>query len=621
MCGIAGIFGTERIPNSKDAVKLMLQRMNHRGPDAHGISAGQNVTLGHKRLSIIDISDASNQPFTSTDGRYTLVFNGEIYNYQNIRSTIPDYTFVTNSDTEVFIAAYAKWGTASFQLFNGMFSAALWDSKESKLVLVRDRLGIKPLYYFQNDYSLVFASEVRALLASGLVPRKLNESVLPEYLQYQCVHAPNTIIEGVKMLEPGRYIEVSDNTFEQKVYWMPWQNAHSEEDPLRIQKVVRDRFTAAVEKRLIADVPVGAFLSGGIDSSLITAVIADRLDKKVDTFNVSFDENEWSEAKYARLISKQYKTNHHEIMLKPSDFLESLPDALKDQDHPSGDGPNSWIVSKETKSQGITVALSGLGGDEVFAGYDVFRQIPDISEKAWLLSFPKFLRNWVGMLGEWKNPGIRSAKKREILTLGYFDLENLYPVFRKVLLDDQIKKIINNGSGGNRVASIVRELNRFSEFESLPVLSRIGIAEMYTYMQNVLLRDTDQMSMAHSLEVRVPFLDHELVEYLTYVPDQVKYPHTPKQLLTESFKDLLPPEVINRPKMGFVFPWENWMRNELSDFCIQNLSHLKNLSIFVGDEVDLLWKRFVKQDPSLSWSRIWPLVVLGHWLKENEIES
>lgn len=623
MCGIVGILGLEGIFNPEQCLDRMMAKMNHRGPDADGKFVCGSVVLGHKRLAIIDLQEASNQPFRSSDGRYVLVFNGEIYNYKDIKAQLVDYVFKTNSDTEVLLAAMMKWGPSALQLLNGMFAFALWDNVEEKLLLVRDRLGIKPLYYAQGNQQFIFGSEIRSLLASDLVPRKLNHAALREYLQYQTVHAPNTMVSQVNMLMPGTYIEVSDNTVKHIDYWKPWQNKHADADVITVQKNIREKLTRSVEKRLVSDVPFGAFLSGGIDSSLIVGIMAERLGNKVDTFNVSFDESEFSEAKYARQIAEKFKTHHHEIRLTPSAFLEALPDALAAIDHPSGDGPNSWIVSRETKKQGITMALSGLGGDELFAGYDVFRQIPAVSEKGWILSFPMALRKMAGMALEKYKPGMHSMKQAEILRSDYFDLENLYPVFRKVLMEGQIDALLTATSARkpNAVKAMIHELERYDDFERLPKLSRIGIAEMSSYMQNVLLRDTDQMSMAHALEVRVPFLDHELVEYATYIGDNLKYPTSPKRLLVESFAELLPSSIVNRPKMGFVLPWDHWMKNELHDFCTERLSYLSEIGVLEKSGVNGLWQQFLASDPKVSWSRIWPLVVLSDWIKTNHIEA
>lgn len=601
-------------------MRAMTQAMEHRGPDAEGVYSGKNIVLGHRRLSIIDLNQASNQPFTSLDGRYTLVYNGELYNYKSIKAQLTEYDFRTDSDTEVVLFAFVKWGMKALQLFNGMFAFAFWDNEEEKLWIGRDRLGIKPLYYANVDHSLVFASEMRSILASGLVKPKMDESSLVDYLRYQTVHAPKTMIEGVFVLEPGCYLEASDINTKEVEYWKPWQSYHFDSDPLVIQKNIREKLTDAVDRRLVADVPFGAFLSGGIDSSLIVGIISERLNKSIDTFNVSFDESEFSESIYARQVAKKFKTNDHEILLNPQDFLEALPAALKAMDHPSGDGPNTWIVSRETKKQGISMALSGLGGDEVFAGYDVFTRIPYVAERNWILSFPKPLRAFIGNLLKLSKPGFQSAKTKEILMLDYFDLQHLYPIFRKVLLDDDVLKLLNKRTlTTNSVFDRIDSLEQYNEFGVLPTLGRIGLAEMNTYMQNVLLRDTDQMSMAHALEVRVPFLDHELVEYSMHISDSIKYPHSPKKLLVDSFKDLLPTEVVDRPKMGFVLPWEQWLKHELKDFAEERLHNLGNTEYFDAAAINALWAKFLKGDPTVTWSRVWPLITLADWMKNNHI--
>jgi len=502
-----------------------------------------------------------------------------------------------------------------------MFAFALWDSHEEKLWIARDRVGIKPLYYAMHEQSVVFASELRAILETEVVERKLSKKSLIEYLRYQTVHAPNTLIDGIKMLMPGNYMMLGSGEIQIKEYWKPWQKLHFDQDPIKIQKNIREKLVASVERRMIADVPVGAFLSGGIDSSLLVGIMAEKLGKKVDTFNVSFDESAFSEANYAAQVARKFGTNHHEIKLKPSDFLAALPDALDAIDHPSGDGPNTWIVSRETKKMGITVALSGLGGDELFAGYDVFTRIPSIAEQNWMVSFPKPMRALAGRAYHLYKGTMASSKAKEIFTLDYFDLEHLYPVFRTIFQDRQLSKLMFDGRiTKNEVKQMVYELEQYQEFAMLPTLSRIGVVEMSTYMQNVLLRDTDQMSMAHALEVRVPFLDHELIEYVMQVPDVVKYPHTAKKLLVDSFAELLPSEIIDRPKMGFVLPWAEWMKSDLKLFCEERLDLLKQHEAFSAPGINSLWSSFLNDSKMVTWSRVWPLVALSDWMQKNEVK-
>jgi asparagine synthase (glutamine-hydrolysing) len=621
MCGIGGYIGLKTKDSDEHLLTRMGEDLAHRGPDATGQYKSDSVGLVHQRLSIIDLSEAANQPFKSLDGNEVLIFNGEVYNYLEIRAQLESlYDFRTQSDTEVVFAAISVWGTAALQKFNGMFALAFWNETKQELLLARDRVGIKPLYYAEVGEGYVFSSEMRSLLNTGLVERKLNSAGLNEYLMYQTVHEPNTIIKGIKMMPAGSYMTITDSEVLAKEYWQPWQTKHEDEDVTVVKKEIKSRFVQSVERRLVSDVPFGAFLSGGIDSSLVVGVMAGILGHKVSTFNVSFDESEYSESKYARQVANKFETDHHEILLNPGSFLDSLPDALAAIDHPTGDGPNSWIVSRETKRQGITMALSGLGGDELFAGYDVFRQLPTVAEKNWLLSFPKEIRSLVGSGLKTLKPGIRSLKTSELLKLDYFNLEHLYPVFRKSFFPNQVQKFLSSNSLiEDPVQTIVQGLENYHEFESLPVLSRISISEMKSYMQSVLLRDTDQMAMAHALEVRVPFLDHELIEYAIHVNDKLKYPHSPKKLLIDSFDELLPDELVNRKKMGFVLPWEQWMRGSLKSFVDERIEYLKNLPEFNARALERLYSEFLSGKPTVNWSRIWMLVSLSDWLDRHGI--
>jgi asparagine synthase (glutamine-hydrolysing) len=624
MCGICGVYGLEQIDSPEAVIQRMNQKMEHRGPDAGGSFVSENIALGHRRLSIIDLNSYANQPMHSTDGELTLVFNGEIYNYLELKSQIDNYTFITNSDSEVILAAYAKWGIDAIKLFNGMFAFALWDNRKKQLFIVRDRLGIKPLYYSQKDNSIVFASEIRALLSSGLISKKLNHHALVDYLRYQTVHAPSTIIEGVKMLMPGHFLRISDNEVAEVCYWSLIENASNEQHTLEETKqVISDLFRKSIKRRLIADVPFGAFLSGGIDSSLVVAMMAQQSAQPVKTFCVTFDDEQFSEAKYARMVAKLYATDHTEIKLNPTDFLLDLPNALKSMDHPSGDGPNTYIVSRATREAGITMALSGLGGDELFAGYDIFKRSIELQQKKWLLSFPKWVRALGGKALKQRNKGISGEKMAMVLQADYFDLEYTYWISRLMLPDSRINQVLNikNTVPNSVFKSVHEQVGYGTQGFGLPGLSQVSVAEISTYMQNVLLRDTDQMSMAHALEVRVPFLDHQLVEYALGIPDKYKYPESPKQLLVETFKNAIPSEIVNRPKMGFTFPWERWLKQELKAFTADNLSDLSKRSLFNKSGIEQLWAAFEKGDPSVNWSRIWYLVVLENWLKQNGIEA
>lgn len=630
MCGITGIAGTHTDRSQTMAsVKAMTDRISHRGPDAEGIWQDEEVCLGHRRLSIIDLSEAGNQPFLSSDKRYVIVYNGELYNFRELKLELQraqygtgqvPYIFHTNTDTEVILAAYMRWGKDCLRHFNGMFAFAIWDTQEKTLFVVRDRLGVKPLYYSFMNGRFIFASEIRAILSSGCISRKLSREAVAEYMQYQTVHAPNTILEDVKMLMPGYYLEYKEGKLTATQYWNMNQYAKSG-DELTYQQTcegINQLLTESVERRLVADVPFGAFLSGGIDSSAVVGLMSKVSSEPVETFHVSFDEREFSEAHYAKLISERFNTRHHEIRLTPVHFLEQLPEALQAMDHPSGDGPNTYIVSKATKGAGITMALSGLGGDELFAGYDIFKRFYELDKKPWLNAAPRFVRFMVGSVISARRKSVQGDKTAEILSASHINMLNAYPVNRKLFNPKDYTALMGKASDDSKY---IREKLQHIQTDKEHVLSRCSLYEIQTYMQNVLLRDTDQMSMAVALEVREPFLDYKLVEFALGVKDSYKYPHTPKKLLVDALGDLLPQEIIHRPKMGFSLPWKEWLKHELREFCETNLIEFSKRGLVERGVLLELWNRFLAGDPKITWSRLWHIVTLNHWMNINQVEA
>ncbi|MBL0047982.1 MAG: asparagine synthase (glutamine-hydrolyzing) [Bacteroidetes bacterium] len=629
MCGINIVVGIADKQQAYKVIGAMNAAMAHRGPDNDGIFTEVNVALGHRRLSIIDLSAAGNQPMSGANERYQIVYNGEFYNYREVKAQLLQdanpYEFKFASDTEVILAAYHKWGVNCLEHINGMFAFAIWDSLKKEVFIARDRLGIKPLYYYENNGTHIFSSEIRSLLSSGLIPRKLNKSGLVDYLRYQTVHAPQTIIEGVKMVMPGSYLLInteSKTVIEAKKYWQLNADKATENAPKSYKQVceeVYDLLFKSVQRRLIADVPFGAFLSGGIDSSAVVGLMSKASSQTVKTFSVSFDEREFSEAKYAQMVADKFKTDHHEIKLTAEYFMQELPSALRAMDHPSGDGPNTYIVSKVTKNSGITMALSGLGGDELFAGYDIFKRSLKLQNYKWLASIPAFAKRVPALLLQTFKAGIASDKIAELLALKEFNFESTYPLSRQVMLEEKIAQLVAMPQlPVNAVSEILNglQLNRFDS-----ELSKVSVAEISTYMQNVLLRDTDQMSMASALEVRVPFLDYHLVEYVLSLSDAYKYPSTPKKLLIDALGPLLPAEIVNRPKMGFTLPWKHWMKNEMKQFCEERMQSLSARNSFHKTEILNLWNAFLADDVRITWSRIWYLVVLEDWLIQNNIED
>lgn len=621
MCGINGIYNHLSLNDSKSQVVKMNLLSSHRGPDNSGIYEDADLVLGHVRLSIIDLDARSNQPFISQNQQIVLSFNGEIYNFQALKKELEEYPFSTHSDTEVIVAAYLKWGIKFLDKLDGMFAFALWDRSAKQLILARDKMGIKPLYYFEKNNSLVFSSEIRSLLSCAIVERKLNANALQDYLQYSTVHGPDTIVEGVKLLPAGHYYIVKEDELSLHSYWdiRSKYNFQSTSKPIEeIQKDIGGLFNKSVQKRLVSDVSYGAFLSGGIDSSAVVAAASNFSDFPVKTFCVSFENQKFDESRYAQLISDLYSTDHMEIKLSPNDFLKDIPNALLAMDHPSGDGPNSYVVAKAAKAAGVTMALSGLGGDELFAGYDIFHRAFNLLDKKWLFSFPPGVRKFIGILIRAVKPAVSSDKIAEIINQKYLELTYFYPFYRSLFTERDLMKLISF-THLNQAFPFSFAKNHLENLK-MPFLSKVSYLEMNTYMQHVLLRDADQMSMANSLEVRVPMLDSQLVEYVFGVHDRHKLGDTPKQLLVKSLGNLLPSEIVNRPKMGFVLPWEQWMRNELKDFSFSQIEFLKQIDLLNKKEIDVIFNKFQNQDSRVSWAKVWSLVVLSNWLKQNKIE-
>ena len=616
MCGIAGIIGLRDTETARAKIRRMSQSLSHRGPDAEGFFVDEGIAFGHRRLSIIDLSETANQPLSDSTNRYSIILNGEIYNYQEVKRSLPEYPFATESDTEAVIAAFAKYGTDCLSLLNGMFAFAIWDKERREMFVARDRLGVKPLYYSQTpDGVFVFASEIRAILNSELVPRKLNKDGLYDYVMYQSVYAPQTIVENIYQLPAGEFGLFSNAKFEKRAYWRIEENDFAEtfDDEKHVKKNVKELLLRSVERRMISDVRLGAFLSGGIDSSAVVGLMSEISAQPIDTFSVTFADKEFDESSYSELIAGKFNTRHTSVCLKPEDFLAELPNALNATDSPSGDGINTYIVSKAAKQSGITVALSGLGGDELFAGYPNFIKWTK-TQNGFLQKVPRSLRKSLA-----SSLAFSSNSKRQriadVINADKLNLSGIYPMFRQVMSQRAVNEMCRNGHHKINIQRILDE--KESAIEKFPLLSRFSIAEMLGYTQNVLLKDTDQFSMASALEVREPFFDYKLVEYVLQIPDRLKYPKFPKRLLVEAISPMLPDEIVHRKKMGFVLPWEKWMRNELKEFCQTRIEALAGRGILDPDRLRFQWNSFLKGSNGVIWSQLWHLVVLAEWIETN----
>lgn len=616
MCGIAGVYNFKGTPISDKAIYAMTDAMAHRGPDASGHYCDDHVLLGHRRLSIIDLSPAGRQPFTSSNGRYKVVFNGEVYNFRSVRATIRDHEFISSGDTEVLVEGWSRWGVELIPKLKGMFSFAVWDTWEKELTICRDRLGVKPLYYYLDDDKFVFASEIRAVMAAGGIKRKLSEDGLISYLSYQSITGPQTIYKDVMELEAGHCMHIKDDRIQIRKYWDIMKNDGCYDGEDSVKKNILKLLQNAVEQRLVSDVPVGAFLSGGIDSSAVVALMSQMSSTPPETFNLSFAEKEYDESAYAEIISKKFNTRHHKVMLRPEAMIENLFPALKAMDTPSADGINSYVVSKAIRDAGITVALSGIGGDELFAGYPFFKQYKTLQRFSGIWNLTAGMRKIISKGIFTTNS--KSGRMVQLLQSESCSIQDVYPVFRRILSEQQLNVLLSEQI---HCADVMKhKLSNLAGLSGLPDYSQVSVAEYMGYTQHTLLKDTDQMSMAVSLEVREPFFDHELVEYVLQIPDHIKHPTYPKKLLVEALGDLLPRDIVHRKKQGFVFPWAQWMRNELKSFCAANIHSISERGFINGEKLLNEWQKFLRGDKSVRWAEIWIFVILEQWIQNNGAE-
>lgn len=614
MCGITGILGIGDANRSALIIEKMSQSMAHRGPDADGIFSDVNIALGHRRLAIIDLDPRGNQPMTSPCGRYVMVFNGEIYNYQSLKLLVSNYQFQSATDTEVVLALFIQNGVEILKKLEGMFAFAIWDKQQKELFIARDRFGKKPFYYHVTGGTMIFASEIRSILAADTFKPILNKGRITEFLQYQTVLDPETLVQGVLQLPAGCFAVIHnsvDIATSIQVNIQPFYKLGESDENTRangpyqeVVKNVRELFFEAVSKRLVADVDFGAFLSGGIDSSAVVAAMSMQLDRPVKTFHVYFNEGEFSERKYADLISKKYHTDHKNILIQPNVFLSEVELAIKAIDHPSADGINTYVVSKFTRAAGVKMALSGLGGDELFAGYPVFKRLTQLNhfKKLGLFKIIDWIpqRLIVMALGR--------GKAAELFLNRPMSIENSYLLFRQLMGNAQVREFVRTDF------SAMKLTNRMGKSD---LLKWISISEMQMYMKPVLLRDTDQMSMAHALEVRAPFLDHKLVNYVLNLPDAFKPLNPGKKLFIDAMGEDLPKEIWDRRKMGFVFPWRVWVNQELKSLVDEGLQVIESID-YLRPWLNEL-RKYQAFDENPKWYNLWLLSTLGHWMKNNKI--
>ncbi len=634
MCGIAGIIANAT--DIEERLRRMSEAIAHRGPDDQDCQmwpARDSIQTGfaHRRLSIIDLSAAGRQPMTTSDGRFSIVYNGEIYNYLDLRHALEQsgVAFRTNTDTEVLLELYRAHGTACLDRLRGMFAFALRDNESGDVFVARDRLGIKPLYYYSEGGRFLFCSELLGLLASGLAPRVLDAVSLNSYLSFGAVQEPRTIIEGVRSLPPAHFMVVGAGGVvrETQCYWRLPAARH---DIARDEAIATTRslLEESVRLHLVADVPLGAFLSSGVDSASIVALMSKHASGRVKTFTVCFEEPEFSEDRLARKVAETHHTEHREIVLSDAEMLASLPDAISAIDQPTIDGINTWVISRAARRAGMTVALSGLGGDELFGGYPSFRRARKLEQYGapvgWLnpASRRRLARIAAGVLGD----SVPSQKAASVISAGADSLAayaSMRGLFSRTSRDSLINARVRGAAQPASDYELPPEsLELVGDGEANgDVFNRISRYEMSLYMANMLLRDTDAMSMSSALEVRVPLLDHKLVEWVYSLPGAMKTGRHPKQLLIEAMGAELPAEIANRKKTGFALPFERWIRTSLKPFVSDALNDTEAVlsaglnPAAVVNVVD----RFARGSRSTSWSRVWGLAVLVDWSRRNKV--
>lgn len=624
MCGICGKINLDNQPVTETLLRRMASSLSHRGPDDEGIYINGCAGLGHRRLSIIDLSLNARQPMSNEDGRVWIVFNGEIYNFPALREDLfkKGHIFRSHSDTETIIHLYEEYGVESLSRLRGMFAFALWDERDKTLFLARDRVGKKPLYYYDNGSSFLFASEIKAIITDPDVPRIPDHTAIHHYLTYQDVPSPWTAFKGIKKLPPAHYLLLKNGQTEVKRYWkLSYLPKHkvSEKD---IKNAVVEQLKETVKIRLISDVPLGAFLSGGIDSSAIVAMMAGMMNEPVKTFSIGFKEGAYNELRYAKMVAEKFKTAHTEFIVEP-DAVDVLPKLVWHYNEPFADSSAipTYYVSKLAREH-VTVILNGDGGDENFAGYGRYRA----NEFAGKISrfFPRRVANMllavVSLLPHGKNPTNllwtlkrflqeyrRSPELRNCHWLCHFNND-----MKDELYSDGFSREMSSTDSFELV------LDKYIEAEAASFLDKTLYADVMMYLPDDLLVKVDVATMANSLEARSPFLDHEFMEFAARIPSELKLRRgNTKYILKEALKEVLPDEILYRQKMGFGVPIDHWFRNELKEMAYDVL--LGEGGTERGYFNKAFIKRMLDEHVSGRWNwqyHIWNLLMLELWHRE-----
>ena len=638
MCGICGIVDFSGTPINQDLMRQMSNTLTHRGPDDEGYyfnkqkitNSGQrienrpSVALAHRRLSIIDL-DTGHQPMSNEDGTIWIVFNGEIYNFIELRNFLKKrgHRFKTRSDTETIIHAYEEWGENCVEKLRGMFAFAIWDEKQKKLLLARDRIGIKPLYYYINNQKLTFGSEIKAILQDHTVKKEINLKALSDYLSLLYVPTPKTMFKGIYKLPPGHILICSQMGLKIKEYW----DISFAQVKCKSQEQWADELfqllTNAVKMRLISEVPLGAFLSGGVDSSSVVAIMAQLMKEPVITNSIGFKEAAFNELDYAREVAKLFRTNHYEYTVIP-DALNIIDKLAFFYDEPFADSSAipTYYVSQVAK-QNVTVALSGDGGDENFAGYRRYfydklenrirKVIPEIFQKTFIASLAKIYPK-----ADWLPQIFRAKSFLTNLSLSphkafFYSVSQLLPGMKEKLLN---KDVIATLKGYDTASIFETYFNKAAQTDD--PLSRVQYIDIKTYLVDDILTKVDRASMAHALEVRVPILDHKFMEFVATIPSFLKLNgHESKYIFKKAMSHLLPSYIFERKKMGFVIPIQRWFRKEIKELSEDILfnTKAKQRGLFNYKFIEKLWHEH-QQGIGNHTSILWALLMFEKWYEK-----
>jgi asparagine synthase (glutamine-hydrolysing) len=634
MCGIAALLGKHKAECAAAMVHTMNDAQAHRGPDDQGavvLQVGEGIVgLGNRRLAILDLSPHGHQPMHNPDTGDALVYNGEIYNSPELRRELQQagFSFRGHSDTEVLLRAYQRWGVECLPRLRGMFALALWDARRSRLVIARDHLGIKPLYYAAREGEwFVCASEVRALMSSGLVPQVISKRALAGYFAYGAVQEPLTLFEGVFTLPRGSWKEFDNlgRATAQGTYWhFPQPDGGHKRSLEEVAEEGRALLEQSVRRHLLSDVRVGIFLSSGLDSTALLGIArqSQSVTEHLNAFTVSFsDDPVYDEAAIARVTAARFGVQYHEYPVEQSTALQWMRDALGSMDQPSMDGFNTYMVARAVREQGISVALSGMGGDELFAGYRSFRRVPRLYRAmSWMASLPP---NWraalVRNLALPANSVVRS-KAADIAAAGP-DFLAIYFHTRRLLSDQSLAGLGLEPSPLDLSPNYqVPELSCEGWVTSSDPVAAVARLESAFYLENVLLRDSDVFGMANSLEIRVPLLDLDLVDWAFRLPGEVLLPKgaRSKHMLRTMCASLYAPAQMEQGKRGFMPPIGLWLLGPLRETMEESLHSLKNSGLVDPAGVAPITQTFLREPESPAWSRVWAMVTLGHWFTQHK---